>query len=80
MTSYCDTQLLRKAVGREYPEQMLQQQRLCKKQNSTENGELEGRYKKQFWADTQKIDFTPAIDIILIREMILSKKLDKQIC
>ena len=48
MTSYCDTQLLRKAVGREYPGQMLQQQKLCKKQNSTENGELEGRYKKQF--------------------------------
>jgi len=48
MTSYCDTQLLKKAVGKEYPEQMLQQQRLCKKQNSTENGELEDRYEKQF--------------------------------
>ena len=68
MTSYCDTQLLRKVVGKEYPEQMLQQQRLCKKQNSTENGELQVRYEKQFWAGTQKIDFTPAIDIILIRE------------
>ena len=60
-------------VGKEYPEQMLQQQRLCKKQNSAENGELQGRYEKQFGADTQKIDITPAINIILIMEIILWK-------